>query len=174
MPEGLDLSTFDAGYTGMLWNEYTAGERIDHLDGMTVEESEHMLGTRLYQNSARIHFNQHAAHATRFGRRVVYGGHVMSLARALSWNGLANAIRIAAINGGRHTAPIFAGDTIYAWSEVLETIVLEGRRDIGALRLRTVAIKNRVAAGFPLKDVNDAYDPSVALDLDYTALLPRR
>ena len=85
------------------------------MDGMTIEESEHMMATRLYQNTARVHFNQHAEKEGRFGRRIVYGGHVISLARSLSFNGLANAIRVAAINGGRHVAPTFAGDTVYAW-----------------------------------------------------------
>ena len=37
------------------------GEKIDHVDGMTVEEAEHQMATRLYQNTARVHFNQFAA-----------------------------------------------------------------------------------------------------------------
>ena len=41
----------------MRFEDYQAGERIDHVDGMTVEEAEHMLATRLYQNTARVHFN---------------------------------------------------------------------------------------------------------------------
>ena len=95
------------------------GEKIDHVDGITVEEAEHQIATRLYQNTARIHFDQFSAAQGRFGRRLIYGGHVISLARALSFNGLANAFHIAAINGGRHVAPLFAGDTVFAWSEVL-------------------------------------------------------
>ncbi len=77
------------------------------------------MAARLYHNNARVHFNQFAEAKGRFGKRIVYGGHVISVARALSWNGLPNAFRIAAINGGRHTNPVFAGDTIFAWSEVL-------------------------------------------------------
>ena len=97
------------------------------------------LATRLYQNTARIHFDQFTAAQGRFGRRLIYGGHVISLARALSFNGLANAFHIAAINGGRHVAPLFAGGTVFAWSEVLGKSELPGRSDVGALRLRTVA-----------------------------------
>ena len=149
------------------------GERIDHLDGMTIEEAEHQMATRLYQNTAKVHFNQHLAKDSRFARRLVYGGHVISLARALSFNGLANAVRVAAINGGRHVAPCFAGDTLYAWSEVLATAELPGRADLGALRLRTVAAKDRACADFPLKDAEGKYDPPVLLDLDYWVLLPR-
>ena len=99
--------------------DYAVGEKIDHSDGMTVEEAEHQTATRLYQNNARIHFNQFIEGQGRFGRRLIYGGHVISLARALSFNGLGNAFHIAGINGGRHVAPLFAGNTVFAWSEVL-------------------------------------------------------
>ena len=159
--------------------DYAAGEKIDHCDGMTVEEAEHQIATRLYQNTARVHFNQFAESKGRFGRRLIYGGHVISLARALSFNGLANAFHVAAINGGRHVAPLFAGDTVFAWSEILATSELPGRADVGALRLRTLATKNRPCADFPDKtgDPDDPSvlqdDPSVILDLDYWALIPR-
>ncbi len=176
LPGELDLAGYDLAAAGSqhLWEDYEAGERIDHIDGATVEAAEHMMAARLYQNTARVHFDAHAAHGTRFGRRVVYGGHVISIARSLSFNGLANAIRIIAINGGRHVAPLFAGETVYAWTEVLETTPLPGRDDIGALRLRTVAAKDHTCADFPDKDAEGEYHPAVILDLDYTALMPRR
>jgi 2-methylfumaryl-CoA hydratase len=154
------------------FDDYAVGERIDHVDGMTVEEAEHQLATRLYQNTARIHFNQFVEAQGRFGRRLVYGGHVISLARALSFNGLANAFHVAAINGGRHVAPLFAGCTVFAWSQVVATAELPGRDDVGALRLRTVATKDRPCADFPLK-TDGTDDPAVILDLDYWALIPR-
>jgi 2-methylfumaryl-CoA hydratase len=170
----LDAARYDAELAGSphRFGDYRAGETIDHADGMTVEEAEHQLATRLYQNTAKVHFDQHAAGQGRFGRRLVYGGHVISLARALSFNGLGNAFHVAAVNGGRHVAPLFAGDTVYAWSEVLATADLPGRTDVGALRLRLVATKNRPCADFPDK-AGEAYDPAVILDLDYWALLPR-
>lgn len=176
VPAGLDLAGYEPALAGAphLWEDYAVGERIDHVDAMTIEEAEHMLATRLYQNTATVHFNQHAAGDTRFGRRIVYGGHVIGLARALSFNGLANAFSVAAINGGRHVAPSFAGDTIYAWSEVMAVIEIPDRDDAGALRLRTVALKNRAGADFPHKDEDGKYDPAVVLDLDYTVLMPRR
>src|SRR2546421_7964396 len=87
------------------FGDYQVGEKIDHMDGVTVEEAEHQMATRLYQNTARVHFNQFTMSKDRFGRRLIYGGHVISLARALSFNGLANAFHITAINGGAHVAP---------------------------------------------------------------------
>jgi 2-methylfumaryl-CoA hydratase len=152
--------------------DYAVGEKIDHLDGMTVEEAEHQTATRLYQNNARIHFNQFIEGQGRFGRRLIYGGHVISLARALSFNGLGNAFHIAGINGGRHVAPLFAGNTVFAWSEVLAKAELPKRSDVGALRLRTIATKDKPCADFPLK-VGEGDDPSVILDLDYWVLIPR-
>ena len=174
-PFALKPGAYDTARSGseFLWDDYAVGERIDHVDGMTIEEAEHMLATKLYQNTAKVHFNQHIEREGRFGKRIVYGGHVISLARALSFNGLANSLSIAAIHGGRHSAPSFAGDTIYAWSEVLARDALPGRSDIGALRIRTVATKDRACADFPGHDPA-ATDPSVVLDLDYSVLMPRR
>ncbi len=162
-----------AGST-FLWDDYAVGERIDHVDAMTIEEAEHMMAARLYQNTAKVHFNLHTEREGRFGKRIVYGGHVISLARALSFNGLGNALSIAAINGGRHTNPSFAGDTIYAWSEVLGRDELPGRTDVGTLRVRTVATKDRACHDFPYKDDSGTYDPTVVLDFDYTVFMPRR
>ncbi len=169
----IDAAAYDSALAGSSdrFGDYRAGEKIDHVDGITVEEAEHMIATRLYHNTARIHFNGFAESKGRFGRRLIYGGHAISLARALSFNGLANAFHVAAINGGRHVAPLFAGLTVFAWSEVLETAELPGRKDVGALRLRTVATKDRPCPDFPFKDGDD-YDPAVILDLDYWVLMP--
>jgi 2-methylfumaryl-CoA hydratase len=155
------------------WSDYTPGERLDHAEAMTLEEAEHQIATRLYQNTARVHFNQHEQAQGQFKRRLVYGGIIMSLARALSYNGLANAFHIAAINGGRHVAPAFAGDTIYACSEILEVSEIPLRRDIGAVRVRLVAIKNRSGADFPLQTTAGTYSEGVLLDLDLWLILPR-
>jgi 2-methylfumaryl-CoA hydratase len=154
------------------FDDYAPGEKIDHVDGMTVEDAEQQIATRLYQNTAKVHFNNFAQKQDRFGKRLIYGGHVISLARSLSFNGLANAFHVAAINGGRHVAPLFAGDTVFAWTEVLDAQEVPSRRDLGALRLRTIATKDRPCADFPYK-AGDEYEAGVILDLDYWALIPR-
>ena len=166
-----EMTGFDFAASGepYCWDEYAVGETIDHMDGMTVEEAEHQLATRLYQNTARVHFNQHTEGAGRFGRRLIYGGHVISLARALSFNGLANAVKVVGLNGGRHVAPLFAGDTVYAWSEVLDKAALPGRDDAGLLRLRMIATKDLPCADYPLPDEAEG----VILDLDMWVAVPR-
>ena len=176
VPTHLKLDDYDTVQAGSphLWDDDQVGERIDHVDGMTIEEAEHAMATRLYQNTAKVHFNQHTESQGRFGKRLIYGGHIISLARALSFNGLANTVRVAAINGGRHVAPTFAGDTIYAWTEVVDVQPLAGRHDVGALRLRSFATKDRPCADFPGALAGGKYDPAVVLELDYWALMPRR
>lgn len=170
----IDVKAYDTVLAGSphRFGDYQVGERIDHVEGVTVEEAEHQIATRLYQNTARIHFNQFIEGQGRFGRRLIYGGHVISLARALSFNGLANAFHVAAINGGRHVAPLFAGNTVFAWSEILAKSELPRRSDVGALRVRTIATKDRPCADFPLKNGGED-DPAVILDLDYWVLIPR-
>ena len=170
MPDGLTFGAYDRTLAGSphVWDDYAIGEKIDHVDGVTLEEAEHMMATRLWQNTAKVHFST----MVRPEGRLIYGGHIISLARALSFNGLANAQMIAAINAGSHTAPSLAGDTIHAWSEVLDKAET-ATPSVGALRLRLVAVKNRTAADFQLKGDDGKYDPSVVLDLDYWALMPR-
>jgi len=176
VPEGLDFSDYDTDLAGSpyLWNDYDVGEKINHADGMTIEEAEHQMATRLYQNTAKVHFDQSAAQDSRFGKRLIYGGHVISLARALSFNGLGNGFKVAAVNAGSHVNPTFAGDTIFAWTEVLEKQSIQGRDDMGALRLRLVACKDHVPSDFPYKLADGSYHPAVVLDLDYWVLMPRR
>ena len=170
VPAGLDFRNYDFALAGERhrWGDYAPGERIDHVDGVTVEEAEHMLATRLWQNTAKVHFD---ATTREDGRRLIYGGHVISLARALSFNGLANAQMIVALNAGAHANPCFAGDTVRAWSEVLDRAETAAP-GVGALRLRLVAVKQG-AAPFALKDAAGKYLPEVLLDLDYWALVPR-
>lgn len=170
VPAGLDLTGYDFAAAGEphRFDDYQVGERIDHVDGVTLTDAEHMMATRLWQNTAKVHFNTEARPD---GARLVYGGHVISMARALSFNGLANAQLIAAINAGAHTAPAFAGDTVYAWSEVLDRAETPAP-GVGALRLRLVATKGRDES-MTLRAPEGSYAPGVLLDLDYWALVPR-
>ncbi len=169
IPAGLDFTAYDfvaAGEPHRL-GDYEVGERIDHVDGVTLTDPEHMMATRLWQNTAKVHFNTDARPD---GRRLIYGGHVISMARALSFNGLANAQLIAAINAGSHVAPAFAGDTVHAWSEVLDRAETSAP-GVGALRLRLVATRGRDAS-MTLRGDDGKYAEGVLLDLDYWTLVP--
>jgi 2-methylfumaryl-CoA hydratase len=170
VPTGLDFSRYDFVAAGEQhrWDDYEVGEKIDHVDGVTLSDAEHMMATRLWQNTAKVHFN---VEARPDGNRLIYGGHIISMARASSFNGLANAQLVSAVNAGAHTAPAFAGDTVYAWSEVLDKAETAAP-GVGALRLRLVATKGRDQS-MTLKGEDGKYAPGVLLDLDLWALCPR-
>lgn len=169
IPAGLDFTNYDNAQAGSPYrfNDYEIGEKIDHVDGVTLEEAEHMMATRLWQNTAKVHFNVEARDD---GRRLIYGGHIISLARALSYNGLANAQMIAAINAGAHTSPAFTGDTVYAWSEVLDK-AQTAAPGVGAVRLRLVATKGHDPE-MKLRGDDGKYLPHILLDLDIWVLMP--
>lgn len=156
-----------------LWEDFRPGETLDHPGGMTIEESDHMLATRLYQNTARIHFDAFRARGNPFGRRLVYGGHVISVCRALSYEGLENAFAVAAIHGGAHANPTFAGDTLYCRHVVTARDGIPGRDDVGALRLRMLGVRNLALTALPALPPGGKH-PAVVLDLDYSVLIPRR
>ena len=168
IPEGLDFSNYDFVQAGEphRWGDYEIGEVIDHVDGVTIEEAEHMIATRLWQNTAKVHFD---ATFRPDGQRLIYGGHIISMARALSFNGLANAQMIVGLNGGAHANPCFSGLTVKAWSEVLDKAETSAP-GVGAIRLRLVATSG--GEPFALKGEDGKYKPEVLLDLDYWALMP--
>ncbi len=167
VPAGLDFTRYDFALAGERhrWGDYAVGEVIDHVDGVTVEEADHMLATRAWQNTSKVHFD---VSQREDGRRLIYGGHVISLARSLSFNGLANAQMMVALNGGAHANPCFAGDTVRAWSEVLDRAETDAP-GIGAIRLRLVATRGAAGA---LRGPDGKYLPEVLLDLDYWAVMP--
>ncbi|MFY0680988.1 MAG: MaoC family dehydratase [Thalassovita sp.] len=168
IPPGLDFTQYDFAQSGEAHRlgDYEVGEIIDHVDGVTIEDAEHMMATRLWQNTAKVHFD---ATFRPDGQRLIYGGHVISMARALSFNGLANAQMIVGLNGGAHANPCFSGTTIKAWSEVLDKAETSAP-GVGAIRLRLVATSGGDVGA--LKDDNGKYQPEVLLDLDYWALMP--
>lgn len=159
------------------WEDYEAGERIDHPSAMTINDSDHSTATRLYQNTAKVHFDAHLMKSTPAGKRLVYGGHVISVCRTLSYDGLENAIAVLAINGGTHVAPTYAGDTLICATTVVERVDL-GHPLVGALRLRTLGAKDLDDSSqivFPPNiGAKAKYSSAVVLDLDYTVVIPKK
>ncbi len=152
--------------------DYQVGERINHVAGMTINPADHTIATRLYQNNARLHFDDHLMRASSFGQRLVYGGVAMSICRSLSFEGLENALAILAINAGTHANPTFANDTIYCATEVVEKFDLN--QQFGALRLRMVGIKNMSPNEVKAFKTDGKYHENVVLDLDYTVAMPHK
>ena len=175
LPGYVSAKQFDSSITGgtYFWEDYQVGERINHAAGLTINDSDHSLATHLYQNNARLHFDDLLMKDSNYGKRLVYGGVAISMCRTLSFDGLENAISVLAINAGTHANPTFAGDTIYCATEVLDSWHLPDS-DFGALRLRMVGIKNMSAIDLTEYKTEKGYHQNVVLDLDYTVLIPRK
>lgn len=177
LPE-IDFSRLDTALSGSArrFDDYEIGEKLSHGSGVTMEEAEHMMATRAYQNTAEVHFDALAQQQSRSGQRLIYGGHIISHAHAMSFNGLENMVALAGLNGGSHAGPVFAGDTLYGWSQVLDKAELAGRDDVGALRVRHIMLKNRDQSGFPGpadRGEGGQNAPEMVLDLDIWGLMPR-
>lgn len=170
------IKDLDITQTGspFFWEDYVKGERLDHPEGITIDNSDHTLATKLYQNNAKLHFDDHMMKSGKMGQRLMYGGHVISICRTISFNGLGNAMWLYSINSGTHANPSFAGDTIYCYSEVLD-VIEHPRDDLGLLRLRTIGLKNITPSEVTqARNEDNKYHPYVVLDLDYTVVIPKR
>ncbi len=125
------------------FEDFRVGDVLVHPRGRTLGETEHMALTTFVLNTAQLHFNQKMVgdHPELYfgGKRVVYGGIVLAFVAGLaSEETTENAIAELTYDNGRHTAPVFAGDTLFAESEVLEKRDAPDRKDAGivAFRLR--------------------------------------
>jgi 2-methylfumaryl-CoA hydratase len=177
VPPGIRVEQYDCRRcpgSPDLWDDYQVGERIDHVDGMTIEESEHMMATRLYQNTARVHFNQQAEK-----RRALRPPHHLRRLHhqpgALAF--LQRPGQCLQRRGDQRRPACLAGLCRRYHLRLVGSDRADGpagRNDLGALRLRTVATKDQPCADFPYKTADGRYDPSVLLDFDYTVLVPRR
>ena len=102
------------------FEDFVVGAVTRHARGKTIEAAEHVILTNLVMNSAQGHFNEEAAKATPFGRRMTFGGYTAALVIGLSSQDTSeNALAELSLHKIRFGAPVFAGDTIIAFTEVL-------------------------------------------------------
>ncbi|HUB09028.1 MAG TPA: MaoC family dehydratase [Myxococcales bacterium] len=122
------------------FEDFAVGDVIVHPRGRTIGETEHMALTNVVLNTAQLHFNQALCDRdpkTYFeGRRVVFGGLVLAFVCGLaSEETTENALAELSFDEGRHKNPVFAGDTLFAESTVLETRAAD-RPDAGIVKFR--------------------------------------
>lgn len=122
------------------FEDFAPGETIVHPRGRTIAEAEHMLLTNLVLNTAQLHFNQamcdERPDENFGGKRVVYGGIVLALVVGLASEETSeNALAELSYDEGRHKAPVFAGDTLFAESTVLEKRDSPEHPDAGVIKL---------------------------------------
>lgn len=108
--------------TGGFFEDFRVGDRMRHARGKTIAESDMSLLTLLVMNTAQGHFNEHRMEARRFGTRINFGGLTLALVIGLATQDTAaQAIAEVGLDGVRLRAPVVAGDTLYAATEVVET-----------------------------------------------------
>lgn len=118
------------------FEDFTPGDRMRHARGTTVGEVENQLLTKLVMNTAHAHFNEHAMKGTEFGQRLVFGLVTGSIVIGLATQDVAeNAICELGLDKLRFKAPVFHGDTLYAYTEVLATSGAD-RADAGVVTFR--------------------------------------
>ena len=142
------------------WFEnFTVGLVIKHFRGKTVEPLENVTITNMVMNTAEGHFNEHAMAQTRIGKRIVFGGVTAAIVIGLASQDTAeNALAELAMTGIRFKSPVFHGDTLYAFTEVLET--WDGDRpDAGIVRFKHWGVNQ---------------EDKIVFEAERTALIKRR
>lgn len=118
------------------FEDFTVGQVIKHARGKTMEPLENVLFTNLTMNTAQGHFNEDLMKLTPYGQRLSYGGANFSIVMGLaSEDCCENALAELSMNNIKLTNPVFHGDTLYAYSEVLE-ISGSDREDAGKVRFK--------------------------------------
>jgi itaconyl-CoA hydratase len=151
--------TGDSSY----FEDFTVGDTLQHQRGRTITEADNHMFTSLVMNTAELHFNQHMVERdpkTYYdGRRVVYGGVVLAFTVGLASEDTSeNALAELEMDNGRHTNPVFHGDTIYAESTVLEKRDAD-RPDAGVVKFKLVGKKP---------------DGTVVVEIERTVLIKRK
>ena len=104
------------------FEDFTPGQRIKHARGTTIDEVENQLLTKLVMNTASGHWNEHLMKDTPFGSRLVFGFITASMVIGLATQDTGeNAIKELGLDKIRFKKPVFHGDTVYAYTEVLST-----------------------------------------------------
>jgi itaconyl-CoA hydratase len=118
------------------FEDFVVGEVYEHARGKTVTEMDNVLLTNLVLNTAQGHFNEHQMRTSEFGRRITFGGITAALVIGLaSQDTSENAVSELGLDKVRFRAPVLHGDTIYAFTEVLDTADSE-RAEAGVVRFR--------------------------------------
>jgi acyl dehydratase len=123
------------------FEDFVPGQRMRHARGTTIDEVENQLLTKLVMNTADAHYNEQRMQATPFGRRLVFGLITGSVVIGLATQDTAeNALAEIGLDRLVFRAPVFHGDTLTAYTEVLEARDSD-REDAGVVRFKHWGLK---------------------------------
>jgi acyl dehydratase len=124
---------------GRFFEDFTVGDVYRHANGRTLTETDNTWFTLLTCNTNEIHFNAVYAATTEFKRPLMNSCLTLAIATGLSVDDLSrNLVANLAWDKVTLPAPVFAGDTIYAESRVLETRASKSRPGQGIVRVQTI------------------------------------
>lgn len=138
------MSAPSAGWEGRFLDDFTVGDVYRHAHGRTISETDNTWFALLTNNPHDLHSNADYAARTEFGRPLVVSTLTLAIVTGLSVADVSqNAVANLGWDDVRLTAPVFAGDTIYAESEVLEVRPSRSRPGQGLVRVRTRGFNQR-------------------------------
>ena len=144
---------------GNYFEDFTVGEVLKHARGKTVEPLEQVWITNITMNTAEGHFNEHLMERSNWGKRLGFGGVTIALTIGLASEDTAeNALAELGMDKIRLKGPLFHGDSLYAYSEVLE-VKESDRPDAGIVRFKHYGVNQ---------------DDKVVFEGERTVLLKRR
>lgn len=126
---------------GKFFDDLQPGMKIQHHLGRTVTEMDNVLFCSLTMNTQPLHLDEHFASQTQFGRRIMNGIFTMGLVVGLTVSELTEGTIVANLGYEKvsHPNPVFAGDTIYVESEVVDKRESRSNPDRGVVTLRHIA-----------------------------------
>ena len=145
---------------GRYYEDFVVGDIYEHRPGRTITETDNTWFTLLTMNTHPLHFDAEYAKHSEFGRCIVASPFTVSLIVGMSVTDVSQkAIANLGWTDIKLTHPVFAGDTLYAESEVLDKRESKSRADAGIVIVRTTG-KNQ--------------DGAVVCTFDRTMLVQRR
>ena len=127
---------------GRYLEDFTIGDVYEHRPGRTISETDNTWFTLLTMNTHPLHFDAAYCAKTEFGRPLVNSCLTLAIVAGMSVSDLSQkAIANLGWDKVRLTAPVFAGDTIYAESEVLDVRESKSRATQGIVTVRTTGKK---------------------------------
>src|SRR5687768_7722165 len=123
---------------GRYFEDFVVGEVYEHRPGRTITETDNTWFTLLTMNTHPLHFDAEYAKASEFGRPVVCSPLTVALMVGMSVSDVSQkAIANLGWTDIKLTHPLFAGDTLYAASEVLDKRESRSRPEAGIVSVRT-------------------------------------
>jgi len=127
---------------GRYYEDFTVGDVYRHWPGRTISDTDNTWFTLLTMNTHPVHFDHAYAAKTEFGRPLVNSCLTLAIVTGMSVSDVSQkAIGNLGWTDIRLTAPVFAGDTIYAQTEVLAKRESKSRPTQGIVSVRTIGTK---------------------------------